>query len=216
MRKDQIAEDILALFTTRANAAATVGDLLESDPQPRTAWFWTCLIRTALAMVWRDFSAAPLFIARLALSGLAVSVFLGVGLVFGGSVVLAIAIMIGHAITSTIKPEFPAWLTGAALYIQMAMVGYLSGRWVTRRAKGREVSACLALLLAGETLMPLAGYLLFGVILRDWIAKQPNYSPGIEFTWTSVVVAKFLSWVGIVFAGVRARRARERYLFTGV
>jgi hypothetical protein len=70
MRKAQIAELILSLFTSRDRAASTVGDLMENALGHGGWWFWSGVSRTALSLFWSSFSAEPYFVAGIAIRGL--------------------------------------------------------------------------------------------------------------------------------------------------
>src|SRR5690349_5887002 len=67
MRKAAMAEWILSLVVAPDRAATTVADLIEDASTHGVSWFWSSVLRTALSHVFRDLSAAPFRLMRLAL-----------------------------------------------------------------------------------------------------------------------------------------------------
>ena len=59
MHKDRIAEHLLGLVTDEYRAVSTVGDLMEHARDRGALWFWTNVLRTASALVWRTFMSEP-------------------------------------------------------------------------------------------------------------------------------------------------------------
>jgi hypothetical protein len=59
MRSASFAEWLLSLVTTTERASSAVGDLLEDVVTRGWPWFWSCLVRTFLSMLWTSFATAP-------------------------------------------------------------------------------------------------------------------------------------------------------------
>jgi hypothetical protein len=53
VRSASFAEWIIAQFTTKARAAAIIGDLLEAVPQKGKPWFWLSVARVIFSLTWR-------------------------------------------------------------------------------------------------------------------------------------------------------------------
>ena len=63
MRRDRIAEVLLALVGPADRAASAVGDLTEQAPGRGGLWFWRAFSRLWVAMLGRDLMTAPLTMA---------------------------------------------------------------------------------------------------------------------------------------------------------
>lgn len=147
MRKADIAEWILSLTTTRDRAAATAGDLMEEGSTRGNLWFWSSLLKTSAAHIWRAWLDAPLRMAVLAygailfeiafLAGSAVVVLAGTQVLQSGTV----GLMAGAVDAST---------AFALLGIQLHICEFLIGRWLARFAPGRELAACVAYSVASQ------------------------------------------------------------------
>ena len=144
MRGVRLAEQVLSLFTTPARAASLAGDFLEAAGTRRALWFWSTVLRTALALLWMSFSEAPLALAGVAFLG----IFINIGLMLAGVLALFATgefLLISKILPDAITPVPWGWAWTAAI-IALA-VGFTTGRWIGRRAPGREVAGCIAFLL---------------------------------------------------------------------
>jgi hypothetical protein len=152
MNHAQIAARILSQFTRPEHASSMVGDWMEEAGQRGMGWFWWCVIRTALAFLWRDFSTAPGQLSGLAIRGVLLNftlelLCLGVFMVF---VVALVAILAGlkmadFDILSGGKPavaQLSGWLASVEGLTAGPVVNFIVGRWLARRAPGREMAAC--------------------------------------------------------------------------
>ena len=93
MRKAQIAEFILSLFTSPERAASTVGDLIENAAARGVWWFWWDISRTALSLLWTSFRAEPLFMASIGFRGFLMVFFLQLLIIFIMTVILVPAFL---------------------------------------------------------------------------------------------------------------------------
>ena len=170
MRRDRMAERILGLFTSPERAAAVTGDLMEDARASGTVWFWGCVARTAFSMLGRDLADVPLFMAGLAFRGAVFALCL--------SLLWGLATIAGVAVFAIVWVQVrPAWLsvTGGLQYLSqiVALAGigwvqYRTGRWMARRAGGREIAAC-------------AAYLLFGLAIGIAVGlTEPWWAPAVE------------------------------------
>jgi len=137
VRSLALAEWMLSLVTTPERAAASVGDLLEEGTGSFA--FWWSIASTAVSLSLSDLSAAPLSLLGVALYGFVIAVVLS--LLLGGLAGLLFAVLL------------TAW--PGLTVSQLAIVGttvswlgsYAAGMLLAQRAKGRELAACVVLLL---------------------------------------------------------------------
>jgi hypothetical protein len=150
MRNSRLAEWILALVTTSDRAAATVGDLMEGAQTRGALWFWASVVGTAFSIMWRDVRAEPGKMAWLAvranLYGLGwillctIPMFL-VFFFWGGIVGWTSGI---GAIATNLNPWTGGWAGYAGYLIFSLLIPFVTGRWIARKARGREMAVCLA------------------------------------------------------------------------
>jgi len=148
MRNAQLAEWILSLVTSPERAAATVGDLLENTSGLGTLWFG--VLRTAVSLLWREFSEDPANLMGLAFRGF----LLELGMMLGIALVSIIAFVILGLIAGLMwHPMTPADFTRPAIaatawvYFGLAfwiLVPLQVGRWMARRSPGRELAPIVA------------------------------------------------------------------------
>jgi len=139
MRKAHIAERILSLFTSRDRAASMAGDLIENARGRSPMRFWADVCRTALSLLWRDFSADPSFLAGLAFRGLLVNLSL--------FIVMLIGIIVCSGLFGLIVRSPPLWVFRLWGAIAMCAAQFQTGQWLGRRARGKEMLACVAFLI---------------------------------------------------------------------
>jgi len=166
MRNTQVAEWILSLVTSPERAASTVGDLLEDAAHRGAAWFWFGAVRTALSMLWREFSGDPAHMMGLAVRGFLVQ------FVFLAAYLLVFFIVAG--LTGLFAGQL--WLpTGSMVAIQATaiavgkvvgtgiglLISFQIGRWLARRSPGRELAPIVALAIL-ETAVTVA----LGLVLK--------------------------------------------------
>lgn len=154
MRKVRIAERILSQVLTRERAASAVGDWMEDIGERGSAWFWSCVLRTAISRVWSDLTESPPQMAGLAFRAwLRLWVFL-----ITYCLVLSVVLLIGMLVVGAIRYglKLPALSypepRGNPLAVRLlwAFVSFRAGQWIAQRAPGREVAASVALWLMQE------------------------------------------------------------------
>ena len=147
MLKAQLAEWILSLLTTREMAAATVGDWLEEVRARGSLWYWASVARTALAYVWRDMAAAPFRLLGLAICALfAGSALSSILDACWGFATITVIRMDGVIRPPGILRPFPVhqWMSGVTgTTLMVVAVQFQFGRWISRHARGRELTTCL-------------------------------------------------------------------------
>jgi hypothetical protein len=151
MNHDRIAEWLLESVTTRARATSMVGDLRETAASRGEIWFWRSVVATTVALMWRGMVADPRRMFGLAVrgwvAGLGFTFLIGIGafLVLGP---LLTGLTMGHSNgVGGVYGGFPTSLANPAHVAMIALCQFLVGRWIARRAPGREVSPCLAFAL---------------------------------------------------------------------
>jgi hypothetical protein len=139
MHNIHIAEWILALVTSRDHAASIAGDLMEEAAARGVAWFWSSVLRTAAALLWRDVAENPARVTGLAFLGLAV--YIGIDLLHAG---LSGAAFFGVAMASgpPLHLNSIGWKIwfAAPIPVSSLLIGWMLARW----APGRELAACVA------------------------------------------------------------------------
>jgi hypothetical protein len=153
MRKDRIAEWLLAQVTSRERAVSTVGDLEEGAARRGAAWFWSNVLRTAGSLLWRGIADAPGPMLGLAFRAWLVSMALYAVFLLGIIVLSAVYGlaygMLASSGTGSVNAAgaVPTGLFKALGFGAAALCQFQVGRWIARRAPGREMSACLALIV---------------------------------------------------------------------
>ena len=145
MTKSRVAEWILAQVLPPDRAASMVGDWMEDIDHRGNTWFWSCVFRTLLSRVWSDFAESPGFLVGLALRGWLYSCWLLVGTYFGlfaGVCILVPLALLAGYLTRQLHWH-PSWPVSSA-FIAQVWIGacqFQAGRWIARRARGRELAA---------------------------------------------------------------------------
>jgi hypothetical protein len=162
MLNARLAQCILSLVTSPERAESTVGDLIEELPTRDALKFWIAVIRTALALLWRDLSANPAQMVRLGILGLLMQygIFFGILL----TLIIVVAAVASIADGMGLIHGAPQWLPtqpdqiassrlvkilGYLGWIGVAWVQYRVGRWLARRSPDRELAPCVAAFLVG-------------------------------------------------------------------
>jgi hypothetical protein len=130
MLRARVAEWILELVVPHDRAASTVGDLMEEAGARGASWFWVNIAGTFASALWGQFQAEPWRVAGLGFLGLAFAIAASLPIIF---------------VESKIIP-LPSWQWQAAQHANSIIVSLLTGIWVARLAKGRELSASLAVI----------------------------------------------------------------------
>ena len=181
MRNTRLAEWILSLVLPPERAASAVGDWMEDSAKRGNVWFWSCVFRAATARLWNDLAENPVELVRVGFGGY----FFGLLLV-AASLILMIPIMILVMIPVAILAHFlpslphaqeifqiPGTLCGCA---GLCVCEFQTGRWIARRAPGREMAACIASFLAPMLLFGLVELFVmhfWGSEVNQFIANHP-------------------------------------------
>ena len=140
MSKVEIAEYLLSFTTTPERATSTAGDLMEQSAVRGSVWFWRTLVTTTVSLVWRELTLAPgqmawLGFRAVVIQAIFIPVIIVVGIV-GGLFVSFVMEMDGKESAVILGKSFAIFgFTASHLFI---------GRWLGRRARGRELAACAA------------------------------------------------------------------------
>jgi hypothetical protein len=203
MRKAHIAELILSLFTSRERAASIVGDLIE-NATGGAIWFWSCVFRTALSLLWSDLADEPAFIAGLGFRGLLLNLSLNLAL-FISIVILSVifGVLVGSGLVSG-----PAGITLRAFWVLGAIavftVNFQTGQWIARRARGREMAACIAFVII-QTIVLAIGELLFRGMLVTYLQNPTIGAPQPRITGVSIMITQCLAWISLLAGAIRVR-----------
>jgi hypothetical protein len=183
MDKHRIAEKFLSSVMPTDRAASAVGDFSEVADD---SWsFWISITRTFASHVWHDLAENPAAMIGLSLRSLVYSnvltllvplVFLGMALILIAPIVIGISAMF----PSPAHPASPSphhydsvitTLSYSAGLAWTLFAGFQTGRWIARRAPGREIAACIAGCFVQWLIFALVG---FGVML-EWGAQIERY-----------------------------------------
>lgn len=103
-------------------------------------------------------------------------------------------------------PRF-TWLVGLAGGIGAFAVAFQTGRWIARRARDRELAACVAFLIIQAIVMPVIGETLFG---GRWIAElakgRPDLTPAPHTTSASIALTSLMSIIAFLAGAISVRR----------
>lgn len=182
MHKDRIAEWILRLVTTPERAATTAGDLMESSGHHGSLWFWSSILRTAVAMLWHAFAAHPARLLKVGFLG-SLRAYLLANLVQLAAV--AGSMMVFGGIHATLKPGEPLkwdvllhgwvlWVYYFAIFGAPVLVQFRVGLWAARKVPGNEFTA--GLVLVGITLIVGTSLNIAIVVLDGKGIKPPSGS----------------------------------------
>jgi hypothetical protein len=143
MDKGKIAEGLLALVMDPVRAASVSGDLLEAGASRTGFWFWSNVLQTVLATIWREVKAWPIFVLGLAIRGAlvqsAIAYFVALPIV---------AVTISHQRMAHAHPFLWYPLLAMALgSVNLLVAPFFAGRWVARCSLGKEFAVCIAMTL---------------------------------------------------------------------
>ena len=189
MRRDVAAEWILRLVMSRERAAAVAGDLLEDSAGRDSSWFWISMAGTIASTVWRDAQTHAWQLAGVSAAGFFFQMILSVGANLAAWLVwTSVHFVRDHTGLELLLPgaslplSVPVWVT--IFYLRL-LVPFEVGRWVARRAPGRELSSGLVMmllwpLLASLTKSPyefawVSQFALLGAICERWrTSRRPT------------------------------------------
>jgi hypothetical protein len=184
MDKSKIAEWLLSLVMEPAQAASVVGDLLEANTSHSIVWFWTNLIQMFAAAVWRSGREQPLFLLSLAVRGTLVQAAINLSAFL---VCMTAGLMFWHHHFGLDNPMQP--LVGL-VYLSLGPI--CAGRWIARRALGKEVAVCIAMTMVSpfieigtNALWILSFYLFNGY-------PQPNHIWWLFYWWEIGLLIPYL------------------------
>jgi len=146
MSRSEFAESVLQMTTTSDVAASIAGDLVQEANTRGTFWFWTSLFRTASALAYRTFTAAPFRLAGRAIVGSIVQ-YLNAVLLY--LLLLAfqcwLAIVTGTTVDQAFLPRYVPSHPLAVITSILSSLGaaYLFGRWLVRKVPNRELPVYL-------------------------------------------------------------------------
>jgi hypothetical protein len=162
MTKSSIAEWILSQVFPPDRAASTVGDWMEDADKRGNIWFWWNVLRTAVSAIWSDFTESPRFILVLALRSSAPVTYV---------LVILYQILLPHFVRKALLVQCAllsvAWIV---------CLGVVTGRWIARRAPGREAAVCIA-----ASLVPM-------VVIRLVTLFLPRFRSGPSIVAQGVVL----------------------------
>jgi hypothetical protein len=139
MTKTGLAEWILSQVLPPDRAASTVGDWMEDVDKRGNIWFWSCVIRTVVSHVWSGLTESPASVARLGLLGYA-----RYSLVIVGMAALWNVFLVSHY-----HHAIHRWPFDLAVHLTWFSLAFQTGRWIARRARGREISVCAVVVFLG-------------------------------------------------------------------
>jgi hypothetical protein len=178
MPSSRVAEWILALFLTREQSAAVVGDLIECMPaRGGLLWFWSSVLRTAFSLLWAGLRAEPAFMVWLGCRAAVLSVFLFAACIVMFIFCLALAsgfFPLAARTAASRETLTLRILIGLPFLGAMSAVQFQTGRWVARRARGREVAACAAFSVVQLAAGALLGALLVATVGESAPAQEPR------------------------------------------
>jgi hypothetical protein len=207
MRRVALAEWILALTVAPDRAATTVGDLVEDASTRGVLWFWSSVLWTALSHLWRDLSAAPFRLVKLALWGCVVEFLLLIvsteGIIYiCGQIDLNIRRLRGYVECSSPCGFYwpgPLWAEKMIIYsLGVIIVPFLVGWMVGQLSRGKELAAAFTLAFVSVVIHSLYAWELtreqvnhpelnFGTpdtsIITVWIPLLFVFGGAIAFRW---------------------------------
>lgn len=139
-----VAEWILSLFTSQAQAVSIVGDLIESSGPNGQFRFWRGVIQTACALLWRDLRTDPVDTVLHAFLGLFERWFIaGVA----GAAVVTVWIVVKSSLTPSASTiSFPAWGYLLLAIAAETIVPFYIGWRTARRCENRELASAICMI----------------------------------------------------------------------
>jgi len=196
----RVAEWVLAQVLPLDRAASTIGDWLEDAIERGPVWFWSCVFRTVLSRIWSDFAKSPGFLVGLALRGWLYAGWLLVGTYFGlflgVCILVPVALLVGYLANQLQwHPSWPVHLPGGMLEAVIAQIWigwceFQAGRWIARRAPGKELAAGVIACLT-PTIFLFALELLsmhfWGSAINRFMANHPDNPGSVPTTLPSEI-----------------------------
>jgi hypothetical protein len=158
MHSSRFAESLLSLVTSQERSASMVGDFTESSRG--VLWFWSSVLRAGVSLLWKDVASSPGRMTTLAVSGAGVYTVISFPFLVFLVAALVPAVIVFELLHIEISWLISPWF--ALIVLSGAVPSpFLTGRWLARRAPGRELAPCLALTLLTAVLWS-AAYLIWG------------------------------------------------------
>lgn len=217
MHKQHAAESLLALVTTRERATSTVGDLIEHRGGRGSLWFWTSVLRTAAALLWRSLAAEPWRILKVGLRGWLIA--LSLGTLAQGSVIVVTFGSLGILYSSFGTRElnwshiFENWAIRGTYYVSLfglpILTNCFAGRWTARRAAGLELPAGFSLAFVQFALYVVMDAVV--VILDSHGIKPPSgsWSPPADVL-PFIFAGNFAALLASIAGAIQVRRQVAR------
>jgi hypothetical protein len=204
-QKTRLAEWSLSLVLPPDRAASAVGDWMEDATARGNVWFWSCVVRTAIARVWSDLAESPFYFAGLALRACLLNAWRTVCCLIGFMVLMApVFILVAWLAPAKVLPVLGT-LTGAAAF---ATCAFQTGRWIAQRAPNRELAACVAMVVVQPLLFFVIGFVVFqvwGNELQHYISTHQNHSDTPLYP-LDYLTSLFLFNISLLPGALRARR----------
>lgn len=155
MRSGHPAEWILSLLEPPERASSTVGDLMEEAAGRGPLWFWIQVTCTALILLWRGLTAAPLRMIGFAVMGWFGCMAASLVLWWGGFILVTLVWGIGYFFTHNtaldllsnlvrLRFDWPPLSPGAMRWIGMVAMfaaPFQTGRFTARCWPRLEIAA---------------------------------------------------------------------------
>ncbi len=186
-----MAEGILSLVTSQERAAATIGDLVEEGASPVA--FRVSIAWTVLSLIAHDLSAEPLAMFGFAVYGVILSLVLSA---LHGVVVAELFVWVFQRAVPSLSVND---VVGTSLVVSWAE-SFLVGILLARRAIGREVIACFAVLILNGLLTVALPEAPAGARPAGWYATVPG---------SAVIFVVYQLFLFAGATGVRRRRLRR-------
>jgi hypothetical protein len=200
MRKARLAELILSLVTSRERASSTAGDLMEEVPARGIFWFWSSVCRTVLSLLWSDFAAEPMYLAGLAFRGFLVSTALLMALMICIVICSAVfGVIVGAmGLTRDVSALTPfRWAFELAGALVTLATQFQVGRWIARRARGREMAACVAFLIVDMAVTTVVGEALLTRFVQ---------TPDVQTSVAPLIIRDLVDYIALFAGAVWVRR----------
>jgi hypothetical protein len=184
MRSASLAEWLLSLVTTPGRASSIVGDLIEEVGARGALWFWSCVIRTFLSILWRSLLSAPISMVVFAVAGWFLYMFISLILwFFAGTVVtlgwglfyffshhtgleLLINLLKLRLDWRPVPPELMHWVEAIVI---CGCAPLQMGRYTARAWPGREIGAWVFMLLLWPAMMSFVPFATTTIRVSFWV-----------------------------------------------
>lgn len=177
-----LAERILQLVASPTDSTAIVGDIREIADTRGELWFVLAVARTGFRLLWKDLTAEPWFMVKLAMKGFLVVVVMTLIVLVPAGIAVAMGKYAGW--------QPPRWVD---LPFQLSIdtfASYQAGRFLASRSQQREMAALVTFCVLG------------------WVANMVMLALPIthpDFSGWKSVIGRAVPFAVLIFATVRAR-----------